>query len=98
MGIIKSINLIGIEDCLKEAVGLSFQISLFQEEYEDTIKQLDKSKNSFSSGDISKDVYDKNKVVLEAERVRLASKINETIKKIHKVNEYLQKVIRGNVI
>lgn len=98
MGIIKKINLNGIEEGLKEIIGLSFQTKLFQEEYEDVIEQIKNNKNSFSSGKIPKDVYNKNKIILENERKRLDAKINETIGKIQKNNETIQKIITDNKI
>ena len=98
MGIIKNIKLNEIENYLKEIIGLSFQTKLFQEEYEDVINQIKISKTSFSSGDISRDVYNKNKILLENERKRLEQKISETIGKMQKVNEDIQKTIRENKI
>ena len=98
MGIIKNINLNSIEENLKEVIGLSFQARLFQEEYEDVMKQIIVSKKSYSSGNIPKDVYDKNKIMLENERKKLVLKVNETIDKIKKVNDNIQKIIKGNII
>lgn len=98
MGIIKNIKLNEIEDGLKEIVGLSFQTKLFQEEYEDVMNQIKDNKSSFSSGKISKDVYGKNKILLENERKRLVEKINETIAKMQSVNESIQKTMAENKI
>jgi disulfide oxidoreductase YuzD len=98
MGIIKSIKLNEIEDCLKEIVGLSFQTKLFQEEYEDVMNQVKENKSSFSSGSIPKDVYSKNKILLENDRKKLVEKINETINKMKSVNENIQKIIVENKI
>jgi len=98
VGIIKNIKLNEIEDGLKEIVGLSFQAKLFEEEYEDVMNQIKTSKSSFSSGSISKDVYGKNKVILENERKRLVAKINETVEKMKKVNQKMQIIIKENRI
>jgi hypothetical protein len=98
MGIIKNIKLNEIEDGLKEIVGLSFQTKLFQEEYEDVMNQVKENKSSFSSGGISKDVYNKNKVLLENDRKKLVGKINETITKMKGVNENIQRIIEENKI
>lgn len=98
MGIIKNIKLNEIEDGLKEIVGLSFQTKLFQEEYEDVMNQIKEGKSSFSSGYISKDVYNKNKVMLENDRKKLVGKVNETIKKMQSVNENIQRIITENKI
>jgi hypothetical protein len=93
VGIIKNINLNLIEDSLEEIVGLSFQTKIFQELHEVIIKQIKINKSSFSSGNISKDVYNKNKIILENERKKLVGKINEITEKIQKVNENIQKII-----
>lgn len=98
MGIIKIINLNGIEDCLKEVVGLSFQAKLFEEEYNDVINQMKDSKSGLSSGNISKDVYAKNMIMLESEKKRLLAKINGTIDRMEKVIETVQKIIKENAI
>ena len=96
MGIIKIINLNLIENSLEEIVGLSFQTKLFQEQYEIIMRQIKINKSSFSSGDISKDVYSKNKNILENERDKLTKKINETTEKIQKINNNIQRTIKEN--
>ncbi len=98
MGIIKVIRLNDVEDDLKEIVGLSFQIKLFQEEYEDVLNQSKTTKSSLSSGNISKDVYNRNRAILEKEMKRLVGKINDTVEKMKKVSENTQKTIRENTI
>ena len=98
MGIIKNVKLSEIEDGLKEIVGLSFKTKLFQEEYEDVIKQIKDNKSSLSSGSISKDVYGRNKILLENERNKLVEKINETLNKMQKANEKIQSLIAENKI
>jgi hypothetical protein len=98
LGIIKNINLNEIESNLKEIVGLSFQIKLFEEEYEDVANQLKTSKANFSSGGISRDVYNKNKTMLENESKRLIKKINETVERTKNFNGNVQKTIKENVI
>jgi methyl-accepting chemotaxis protein len=98
VGIIKNIKLNEIEDGLKEIVGLSFQTKLFQEEYTDVINQIKDSKSRISSGDISKDVYGKNKILLENERKKLVKKINETINKMQRANGNIQRIIGENKI
>ena len=94
MGIIKKINLNSIEDSLEEINGLTFQTKFLQEQHKVVMEQMKLNKTSFSSGNISKDIYNKNKVILEGERKKLNAKINETIGKIQKVNDSLQKVVK----
>lgn len=77
---------------------MSFQTKLFQEEYEDVMNQVKENKSSFSSGSIPKDVYSKNKILLENDRKKLVEKINETINKMKSVNENIQKIIVENKI
>ena len=98
MGVIKKIDISVIEDGLKEIAGLSFQAKLFQEEYEDVTNQIKNNKSGFSSGNISKDVYEKNKVILENERKKLVKKISDIIGKMQRVNENIQNLIKVNRI
>jgi hypothetical protein len=98
VGIINVIKLGNIEECLKDIVGLSFQIRLFQEEYQDVAKQIKDNKARFSSGNIPKDVFGKNQNLLEGEKKRLTGRINESIEKMGKVNSELLKLIRQNRI
>jgi len=93
MGIINNINLNEIEDNLEEIVGLTFQTKFFQEQYEIIMNQIKINKSSFSSGKISRDIYNKNKTILENERNKLIKKISITTGKIQKINEKIQKNI-----
>ncbi len=94
MGIIKRINLNSIEDSLEEIAGLSFQAKFFQEQQKVIMEQIKLNKSSFSSGSISKYVYNKNKIILEDEEKKMIGKINKTISKIQRVNDNLQKIIK----
>lgn len=94
MGIIKNINLNSIEDNLEEIDGLTFQTKFFQEQHKVVIEQIKVNKTSFSSGNISKYVYNKNKIILENEKEKLIKSINGIISKIQKVIDKLQKNIK----
>lgn len=98
MGVIKSIRLSDIEECLKEIVGLSFQINMFQEEYEDVLDQIRANKKSLSSGRIPRDVYNKNFTVLENEKKRLTAKINDTVERMKTVKDRTAKITKENRI
>lgn len=95
MGIIKTINLSAVEDVLEEIVRLSFQTKFFQERYEIANNLTKINNTSFSSGNISQYIYNKNKIILESERKKLMTKIDENIKKIQKFNEKLLESIKG---
>ncbi len=95
MGIINNVNLNEIEDSLEEVVGLTFQTKFFQEQYEIIMNQIKTNKSSFSSGKISRDIYNKNKIILENEKNKLNKKIDVTTEKIRKINEKIQKNIEG---
>jgi len=94
VGIIKNINLNSIEDNLEEIDGLTFQTKFFQEQHKVVIEQIKVNKTSFSSGNISKYVYNKNKIILENEKEKLIKSINGIISKIQKVIDKLQKNIK----
>ena len=98
MGIIKGIKLSSIEECLKEVTGMSFQIRLFQEEYEDVINQTKSNKKNLAQGSIPKDVYEKNLGILESEKKRLKGRINETIRRARSVNEKVRSLADSNRI
>jgi len=93
MGIIKSINLNKFENDLEEIVGLSFKIRLWKEQYEIIMNHTKINSSSFSSGNISREIYDKNRVSLESERKKLVEKINKTIERVQKINDAIQKSI-----
>jgi hypothetical protein len=98
VGIIKNIKIDSIEDCIKDIVRFSFQIRLYQQEYEDVIKQKKEDRKRLSSGNIPRDMYLKNESTLEAERKRLALKINQTTDRIGKINGVMLKLIKQNSI
>jgi hypothetical protein len=98
VGIIKNIKLDSIEECIKDIVRFSFQIKLFQEEYDDVLKQKKEDRGRIASGNIPKDVYRKNEASLENERLRLAAKINQTVDKIGKTKEAILKLVKQNQI
>jgi hypothetical protein len=98
VGIIKVINLGSVEQCLKEMVELSFQINMFHEEYEDVLNQMKANKKSLSSGRIPREVYNKNYKLLENEKKRLVTKINETVEKMKIVNGKVAKITKENRI
>jgi hypothetical protein len=98
MGIIKTIKLDGIEECIKDIVRFSFQIKLYQEEYGDVMKQKKDDRKRLSSGNIPKDLCKKNEFTLEVERKRLALKINQTVDRIGKINQEMLKLVKKNRI
>jgi hypothetical protein len=98
LGIIKNIKLDSIEECIKDIVRFSFQIRLYQQEYEDVVKQKKEDRRRLSSGNIPRDLYLKNESTLDAERKRLASKINQTTDRIGKINDAMLKLVRQNRI
>ena len=98
MGIIKNIKLDSIEECIKDVVRFSFQIRLYQQEYDDVTKQKKEDRKRLSSGNIPRDLYLKNESTLEAERKRLALKINQTADRIGSINEAMLKLVRQNRI
>jgi len=94
VGIIKKINLNSIEDSLEEINGLTFQTKFLQEQHKVVMEQMKLNKTSFSSGNISKYVYNKNKIILDGERKKLTKKINEAVEKVQKVNDTMQKIMK----
>ena len=98
MGIIKTIEINDIEESLKEIAGMSFQINLFQEEHKDVEEQIKINKKNFSTGAIPVDIYKRNSNVMNKEKKRLVSNINNNVKSIKKINKGLLKSIEQNKI
>jgi NCAIR mutase (PurE)-related protein len=98
MSVIKRIDLDFINEFIKNIVGVSSQIKLFQEELEDVILQMRENKNYFSTGKISKEIYERNKIILEKEKEKLSSRIDEEIERGLKIIKEAKLVFEENRI
>ena len=95
MVVIKKIKLNLIGNYLEDIVGLCSQIRVSQEELKYIESRMKDNKNDFSSGNISKSLYDGNKTDLEREKRKLTERLDLSIKKSLKKLENIKNILKA---
>jgi Na+/phosphate symporter len=91
----RKINLEQIQKNTKEIHEISSQISLLQEELEDSLTAIDRNSLDYQKGKISKEVFESNEKKIKIESAKKIKRIGELITNGLKLLEKIKKEIQA---
>lgn len=83
--VIKKLDLMFIQNRAKVLYEVSSSMSLAQERLEDMLTAIDSNNADYSSGRISKEVYEENDMKMKKESAKLIKKINSSVNESEKI-------------
>lgn len=82
MAKVTKIDLDKLSELSRQLIEMATKIKTLQEQREVVLSQMEENDSDFKAGEISKKVYDNNLKDMNAEKIGLEAKINETVDNI----------------